>query len=88
MFKKIEVFFLMLSVIATSMPTAFFIKIYADTITVAYINGDNVHVRSTPSTADNNNIIEKISYTTVTVLEQSDDWLKISYVKDGETRQG
>ena len=60
----------------------------AATITTVYINGTDVRVRSTPSTENNNNIIEKISNTSATLLEKSGDWLKISYVKDGETRSG
>lgn len=52
----------------------------AETIVTAFIEGTNVNVRSSPSTASNVTIYEKISNTSVTVLEQrSDNWLKVTY---------
>jgi len=56
----------------------------AATITTAYIQGDNVRVRSTPSSKNNDNILEKVSYITATVIEkkvvsQSEIWYKITY---------
>lgn len=51
----------------------------AETIITAYVEGDNVNVRRGPSTDDT--IIEKISFTSVKVLEKlnNDTWLKITY---------
>ncbi|MBQ6825068.1 MAG: SH3 domain-containing protein [Clostridia bacterium] len=52
----------------------------AETIVTAFIEGTNVNVRSEPSTASNVTIYEKLSNTSVTVLEQrSDGWLKVTY---------
>lgn len=66
-------------VIITSVFGGVNLSVTAATVTTAYIEGDNVRVRTGPST--NETIIEKISYRSVTVLEKvnNDTWLKISY---------
>ena len=59
-------------------------KVDAATITTLYIQGDNVRIRETPSSKNNDNILDKVSYITATVIEkkvisQSEIWYKISY---------
>lgn len=60
----------------------------AEEITTAYIEGDNVNVRRGPSTGDT--IIEKISHTSVRVLEKinNNTWLKITYHNGNEQITG
>ena len=66
-------------VIITSVFGGVNLSVTAATVTTAYIEGDNVRVRTGPST--NETIIEKISYRSVTVLEKvnNDTWLTLSY---------
>ena len=55
----------------------------AATVITAYIEGTNVRVRNTPSTASSSSIIEMISNTSATVLESvknsEGQWYKITY---------
>ena len=57
--------------------------ISAETITTAYIEGTDVRVRNTPSTASSSSIIEKISNTSATVLSSVKNaegtWYQITY---------
>ena len=59
------------------------VSVQAEKIITAYIEGSDVRVRSTPSTASSSSIIEKISNTSATVLEsvKNDEglWYKIIY---------
>ena len=80
-------------VLFISLPISFGLKAQAASITTAYINGSDVRVRETPSAANNNNIIEKISYTSATVLEKKEIsageiWYKISYKSSGAQKSG
>lgn len=78
-FKKLISLCLVLVIFISSVLGTVSINASAETIITAYIEGDNVNVRVGPSTADT--IIEKISYTSVTVTEKvnNDTWLKITY---------
>lgn len=70
---------LVLLITLTSIFSGVNLNVSASTVTTAYIEGSNINVRVAPSKTDT--IIEKISYTTATVLETVNDgtWLKITY---------
>ncbi len=74
--------FMAVILLFVSVPTELYLS--AETVITAYIEGTDVRVRETPSAANNNNIIEKISNTSATVLEEkkissSEIWYKITY---------
>ncbi len=81
-FKKLLSVILVLSLILISAFSSFTFSINASEETKARITGSDVRVRTGPST-ENTSIIEKISYTVVTVLEKlgsgDDVWYKITY---------
>lgn len=87
--KSISLMLTFVMIVTTIFAVPFVTK--ADIVTTVYINGDNVRVRETPTTSGDN-IIEKIEYTSATLIEKQtvsgDIWLKISYVKDGKTKTG
>lgn len=82
-FKKILSVFIVSVLIVTSFTGVFTLQTSASTIITAYIEGTDVRVRSTPSTASSSSIIEKISNTSATVLESVKNseglWYKITY---------
>lgn len=99
---KTESFFMVFVLILLTVFSATFVETYAASITTAYIEGTNVGVRETPSSKNENNLIERVSNISATVLEQvvvkvsdknnasgkDETWLKVSYVKDDKTKTG
>ena len=90
---KIESIFLAVILTVLTVISAPFLKPQAATTATVYIEGTGVGIRSTPSSANSNNLIERVSYISGTLLEEvkisdSETWLKISYVKDGVTKEG
>ncbi len=74
----------------TAIPMASY-KTYAASITTAYIEGDNVNVRKSPST--DSKVLDQLSHTSATVLDKTevgdDVWYKITYTaSDGEKITG
>ncbi len=74
--------FMAVVLLFVSVPSELFLS--AETVITAYIEATDVRVRETPSTANNDNIIEKISNTSAAVLEEkkissSEIWYKITY---------
>ena len=76
--------FISVVLILLSIPSVSVLKTEASAITTAYIEGENVRVRETPSTKNNDNVLDRISYTSATVIEKkeiskTEIWYKISY---------
>ena len=81
--RKIFSLCLVLVLIFTTAFCCLGINTLAEPVTTAYIEGTNVNVRISPSTARDSTIIEKIGNRTATVLEtvtnESGTWYKITY---------
>ncbi len=81
--KKILSVFVISVLILTATVGTVPINMSAETITTAYIEGTDVRVRSTPSTASASSIIEEISNTSATVLSSVTNaegtWYQITY---------
>ena len=90
---KFESIFLAAILLVLSVISVPFLDTQAAVTATVYIEGTNIRVRSTPSSANNNNVEDRLSYTSATLLEEvkvsaSEIWLKISYIKDNVAKQG
>ena len=90
---KSECLLLVFVLLITVFNSVTVLKPEAAVITTAYIEGTDVRVRETPSSKNDNNILDRISNTTATVLEKktvskTEIWYKISYVKNGDKKTG
>lgn len=81
--KKILSVLIITVLIVTGTVNSSLLNVGAEEIITAYIEGSNVRVRNTPSTASSSSIIEMISNTSATVLDSVENseglWYKITY---------
>ena len=86
--------FMALILFFVSMPSDYELKVDAAEITTAYINGENIRVRETPTKENDNNVIAKLSHTAAKVLgkkevSEAEVWYRIEFVSsNGEKKAG